>query len=219
MTLLLYALADREHVVPAGVTGLGGEALRVLSAGELQAIAGECASAPAATPGALLRFEQIVEALMGERTVLPARFGTLLPDEDAALELVTSRHRQFADALRRVSGAVEMGVRAGWPSAGPERPSAESRGADYLLGRLEHRQRAQRLAAELDAALAGLARERACRILARPEGQVSAAYLVTRPQVNAFRAACHRLTETVTDASVTCTGPWPPYSFVDSEET
>ncbi len=219
MTVLLYAIADREHVVPAGVTGLGGEDLRVVSAGELRAIAGECASAPAATPEALLRFEQIVEALMGERTVLPARFGTILADEDAAVELLTGRHRQLADALRRVGGAVEMGVRAGWSDGEPERPSAETRGADYLLGRLEHRQRAQRLAAELDAALAGLALERACRILARPEGQVSAAYLVTRPRVDAFRAACDRLAETITDAGVICTGPWPPYSFVDSEQT
>jgi Gas vesicle synthesis protein GvpL/GvpF len=219
MTLLLYAIADRDHAVPTGTTGLAGEPLRVISAGELRAIAGECLSAPEATPEVLLGFEQVMESLMGERTVLPARFGTVLPDEAAAVDLLTERHRQFADALRRVGGAVEMGVRAGWADAEPKLPADESRGADYLLGRLEHRQRAQRVAAELDAALAGLARERACRILPRPDGQVTAAYLVTRPRVDAFRAACDRLTQTVTDASVICTGPWPPYNFVTSEET
>jgi Gas vesicle synthesis protein GvpL/GvpF len=219
MTLLLYAIADREHAVPASMTGLAGEPLRAVSTGEPRGILGECGTAPEPTPEALLGFEQVVEALMAERTVLPARFGTVLPDEAAAVDLLTDRHRQFADALQRVGGAVEMGVRAGWADAEPARPSDESRGADYLLGRLEHRQRAQRVAAELDAALAGLARERACRILARPDGQVTAAYLVTRPRVDAFKAACDRLTETVTDASVICTGPWPPYSFVGSEET
>jgi hypothetical protein len=219
--LLLYAIADRDHAVPAGATGLEGEPLRAVSGGELRAIAGECPAAPVATPEALLDFEHAVEALMGERTVLPARFGTVLPDEAAMVELLAHRHRQFADALGRVGGAVEMGVRAGWADDEPQTGSSsdESRGADYLLSRLEHRQRAQRVAAELDAALAGLARERACRILPRPDGQVWAAYLVTRPRVDAFRAACDRLTHTVTDASVACTGPWPPYSFVDSEET
>jgi Gas vesicle synthesis protein GvpL/GvpF len=217
MTLLLYAIAERKHAAPVAATGLEAEPLRFVPAGELQAIAGACTAQPAGTPDALLRFEEVVEALMGERTVLPARFGTVLPDEEAAVELLTSRHGEFADALRRVGGAVEMGVRAGWDDAEPERASADRRGADYLLGRLAHQQRAQRVAAELDAALAGLARERACRIHHRPHGQVAAAYLVNRPGVDAFRAACDRLSETVTDARVICTGPWPPYSFVHAE--
>ena len=218
MMLLLYAIADREHVIPDGVTGLDGQPVRALSAGEIIAVVGPCAAPPEATVDALLRFEQAVEALMGDRTVLPARFGTTLADEDAALELLTSRHRQFADALRRVGGAVEMGVRAGWPDEGETgSPSGRTAGADYLLGRLEHRQRAQRVAAELDAVLGDLARERSCRILARPDGQVAAAYLVNRPRVDEFRAACDRLARAVTEASLICTGPWPPYSFVDSE--
>ncbi len=216
MTLLLYAVADRRHVSPAGVTGLGDHPLRSVPAGELTAVVSDCAGPPAPESDALLRFEQIVEALMSERTVLPARFGTVLSDENAALELLTDRHRELADALRRVGGAVEMGVRAGWSDDGQDaRPS----GAEYLLGRLEHRQRAQRVARELDAALGALSRQRACRIRARPDGQVSAAYLVARPRIDEFRAACHRLAETVDEARVICTGPWPPYSFVTSEAT
>jgi hypothetical protein len=216
MTLLLYAIADPQPLSPAGLAGLGGHPLRSLSAGDLEAVVSDCPAPPAPAPDALLRFEQIVEALMDERTVLPARFGTVLAGEPAAVQLLTSRHRELADALRRVGGAVEMGVRAGWSDDGVgARPS----GAEYLLGRLEHRQRARRVAAALDAALGSLARERACRILARPEGQVTAAYLVARPRIAEFRAACDRLAETVDEASVVCTGPWPPYSFVTSEET
>ncbi len=216
MTLLLYAIADREHAPPAGLAGLGGHPLRSVSAGELVAVVSDCPSPPEPTSEALLRFAEIVESLMSERTVLPARFATVLADEHAAVQLLTDRHRKLADALRRVGGAVEMGVRAGWSDdESGDRPS----GADYLLGRLEHRQRAQRIAAELDAALTPLSRGRACRILARPEGQVTASYLIARPRIEEFRAACDGLTQTVTEASVTCTGPWPPYSFVDSEET
>jgi hypothetical protein len=220
MTLILYAIADRGHVIPAGTTGLGGSSLRSISAGELVAIVSAGKASAEATPDALLEFEHTVEMLMEERTVLPARFGTELDDEDAALDLLSTRHRQFADALRRVGGAVEMGVRAGWPDAsGGDHPSGETAGADYLLGRLAQQQRAQRVAAELDAALAGLARQGNCRILARSQGQVTAAYLVARPRIDEFLATCQKLADTVTEASVVCTGPWPPYSFVGAEET
>jgi hypothetical protein len=220
MTLLLYAIAGREHVVPAGTTGLGDSPLRSIPAGEISAVVGECTATPDPTLDALLRFEQVVEALMGDRTILPAQFGTVLADEAAAVDLLTSRERQFADALRRIADAVEMGVRAGWTDTDePGSSSGPTAGADYLLGRLAHRQRAERVAAELDGALAALARERSCRILARPEGQVTAAYLVSRPRVDEFRVACEQLTQTVTEADVVCTGPWPPYSFVGSEET
>lgn len=220
MTLLLYAVADRGHPVPAGMTGLGGSRLRPVAAGELVAIVGDCPSMPQVTPHALVEFEQTVEALMDDQTLLPARFGTTLADESAAHDLLTKRHHQLADALRRVAGAVEMGVRAGWrETVEDRRPSGERAGADYLLGRLERRQRARRIATGLDAALGGLARERACRIQARPQGQVTAAYLVTRPRVDEFRLACQRFAESVNEASLVCTGPWPPYSFVDSVPT
>lgn len=220
MSLLLYAIADREAVIPDAVVGLDGHPVRSLPAGEIAAVVGACAAPPEATLDALLGFEQAVEALMAERTVLPARFGTVLADDGAAVKLLTDRHRQFADALRRVGGAVEMGVRAGWPDDGDSASSSDqTSGADYLLGRLKHRRRAQRVAAELDAALGGLARARSCRILARPDGQVAAAYLVNRPRVDEFRAACGELNRDITEASLTCTGPWPPYSFVDSEAT
>ena len=219
MTLLLYAIADREHVIPAGTTGLGGSRLWSISAGELVAIVGASPPSLEVTPDALMDFEHTVEALMEERTVLPARFGTTLDDERAAAELLSSRHRQFADALRRVGGAVEMGVRAGWPDeTSDRRPSGESAGADYLLGRLKHQQRAQRIVADLDTALGGMARQRSSRIRARSEGQVIAAYLVARPRIDEFLATCRQLADTVTEASVVCTGPWPPYSFVGSEE-
>ncbi len=216
MTLLLYAIADREHVISDALAGLGRGRLRPVGVGELVAVVGDCNSAPPVTPEALLQFAQVVEELMADGTVLPARFGTVVDHEDAVRQLLVDRHRSLADALRRVGGAAEMGVRAGWANRhSTTRPS----GAEYLRGRLDQRQRAQRVAAELDAALGELARDRAVRILPRPQGQVTAAYLVPRPRVDEFRLACARLAETVAEAEIVCTGPWPPYSFVESEAT
>ncbi|HEY2441343.1 MAG TPA: GvpL/GvpF family gas vesicle protein [Solirubrobacteraceae bacterium] len=220
MTLLVYAIADAEHALPPRLSGLDDDPLRSVAHGGLSAVVGECNDAPTVTPAALVRFEQTVEELMGDGTVLPARFGTILSDEAAVEQLLSSRHDQLADALRRVTGAVELGVRAAWPDddAGPNRPPGPHAGAEYLLGRLERRRRAQQLAAEIDAAVGDLARESACRILARPESPVTAAYLVSFPRVDEFLARCHNLEATIADASLVCTGPWPPYSFVTREQ-
>jgi hypothetical protein len=218
--LLLYAIADAGHVTPAGLSGLDGHPLRSVVQGRLAAVVGECRAEPTATPDALVRFEQVVEELMGDGTVLPARFGTVLADDTAAARLLVRRHGQFADALRRVEGAVELGVRAGWSDgdAAPGRPSGADAGAQYLLERLERRRRARDLADEIDAALGELARESSRRILGRPESPVAAAYLVSRPRVDEFLARCHSLSGTIAGASLVCTGPWPPYSFVTREE-
>jgi hypothetical protein len=221
MTLLLYAIADAGHVMSPGLSGLDGHPLRSVARGDLAAVVSECRAGPTVTPDALLRFEQAVEGLMGDRTVLPARFGTTLPDEDAAAQLLVSRHDQFADSLRRVAGAVELGVRAGWSDddAVSGRPSGPDAGAQYLLGRLERRHRARQLSDEIDAAVGDLARDSSRRILARTESPVAAAYLVPRPRVDEFLARCHSLKDTIAGANLVCTGPWPPYSFVTREET
>ena len=42
-----------------------------------------------------------------------------------------------------------------------------------------------------------------------------AAYLVERGQVDAFVTAVRRLQEDRADLALVCTGPWPPFSFVD----
>jgi hypothetical protein len=48
-----------------------------------------------------------------------------------------------------------------------------------------------------------------------PDELLHASYLVERPVVAEFRAAAQRLQREHRDAAVLCTGPWPPYSFVD----
>jgi hypothetical protein len=42
-----------------------------------------------------------------------------------------------------------------------------------------------------------------------------ASYLVERPVVGEFRAVAQRLQREYRDTTVLCTGPWPPYSFVE----
>jgi hypothetical protein len=41
---------------------------------------------------------------------------------------------------------------------------------------------------------------------------------VDRDRVDAFRERVDELAEELEDATITCTGPWPPYSFSAAEE-
>jgi hypothetical protein len=64
--------------------------------------------------------------------------------------------------------------------------------------------------------LAGLA---AATSLSRPgaEPVVKASYLVAAGEVERFARAVHRLQERNPEVSLSWTGPWAPYSFVDGE--
>ena len=56
----------------------------------------------------------VVERLMGSQPILPARFGTLLADDDEAVTALRTRHDELRRGLALVRGAVELGVRATW---------------------------------------------------------------------------------------------------------
>ncbi len=182
----------------------------------------------AAEPDAL-RHEQVVEHLMAQGPALPVRFGTLLADDERVRALLASRHAEFASALGRVAGKVEMGVRVLWdrPPDGGACSEAEGErdhggpGFHYLMARLdEHRREtasrahAERLADGLDSALAVHAAE-ACRsLLLTPNLPVNTAYLVPRENVADFCAAVERQRARLPGCRLLCSGPWPPYHFV-----
>ena len=59
---------------------------------------------------ALWRHEELVEALMADRDVLPVRFGTRFHDEEEAAQAVAAQRATLTTALERVQGAVELSV-------------------------------------------------------------------------------------------------------------
>jgi hypothetical protein len=156
--------------------------LRALVAGGLTAIVGPVTDEEA-TAESLWRHEELVEALMADRDVLPVRYGTRFADDEDAAQAVAARRATLAAALEHVRGAVELSVRA--------------IGAD---ARATH------------AALSELARDAVERKPQPPE-VLRAAYLVDREAVDAFAARVARLQDAQADAQLLCTGPWPPYSF------
>ena len=109
---------------------------------------------------------------------------------------------------------MELGLRALAPQM---EPAIARTGTEYMRARLDRRHDAEEIAARLHAPLARIARETTTTVGATPRLLFSAAYLVSRSDVRAFRAAVEQLQAAHQELGLVCTGPWPPYSFVTAE--
>ena len=177
----LYAIA--RHPGPP-LPGLA--SLRAVPFDGLAVVCGPAVEAEEITEAALWRHEEIVEALMDDRDLLPVRYGTRVADETEVARAVAPQRDQLRVALEHVSGAVELSLRV----------------------------RAQEPGAELDlSSLGPLARD-ALEQPGRDDGELwRGAYLVERGSVEAFRGAVAKLQRSHPNLGFLLTGPWPPYSF------
>jgi hypothetical protein len=163
---------------------------------------------------ALWRHEEVVEALMAGRDLLPVRYGTRLEDEAAIARAIDERRDELAAALDRVRGAVELSVRVVAADPRPSAPVADepTTGAGYLRLRARAEAGRDRTARALHEPLSGLARSSAVG-RPRPPELLRAAYLVERGAVGRFTGEVARIQDENAELSILCTGPWPPYSF------
>ncbi len=215
MSLLVYGIVEAGDVEPRG-RGLDDGTLFGVTEGLLEAVVSDHeARGPEPTAAALGAYERTIRGLMDHGAILPAQFGSMLPDEDAVRALLGGRRRALLRRLARVRGAVEIGLRARWRAGAgavlnPRPPS----GASYLRDRLELRQSARRIASQLDP-LTTLARGSRRALVPRPDLAVLDAYLVDRGRVREFVAMVEQLDDRMEDVELVCTGPWPPYSFAE----
>jgi hypothetical protein len=204
--IYLYALTDRPG------TSLPEGGLREITAHGVGGIFtdGDVETEP--SPDALWAHEQIVEQLMRGRAVLPMRFGTRLAGEADLRDLLEARGREFARVLDGVRGRVELSVRVAGDDATPQ--GQPSSGAEYMRRRIDARRRSDQIAALVHRPLAHLA-ERSTSEPSPGRGFLMAgSYLIEEERVDRFTDRVHELQRAHPALALTCTGPWPPYSFV-----
>jgi hypothetical protein len=177
------------------------------------------------------RHEEVVEELMNDRAVLPARFGTLAPSRQHVGAVLRRANRALLQDIERVRGQVEIGMRflsaiehdvqdrhpptsfdaSASTGAGP--------GSIYLRARiareraLRNRQQAKLVLVE-DVYRQLASRANASRLDDR--NGISAAFLVPRDEMESFRDLISGVTKAHPELAMLCTGPWPPYSFVSA---
>jgi hypothetical protein len=224
------------------VCGLGARPVELRTVGPVGAV--YTSQPPGAIPPTAQNVwlhEGVIESLMRQRAVLPARFGATFADAAGLDQALYSQAERLAAGLDHVRGCVELGLRVLWPRAelpaeaslaprGPHDAPPDARdggggdlrpGRAYMVARLareqrsrESRQTVERLAAEIHAELAPLARDSTRRLLPTPVPQMSGAYLVPGPQADTFNARVRQLAVRHPGVRQLCTGPWPPYHFV-----
>ncbi len=206
--IYLYAITDRPGA------GLPDPSLREVAAHGVAAVFTEADLPVDPTPDALWAHEDVVERLMRERAVLPMRFGTRLADIDSLRALLEERAPSFCRTLDGVRGRVELSVRVAGGAA-DEGPGAAASGTDYMRARLEARRTAESVARAVHEPLAQLAERSTADPRPRAGGVLAGSYLVPGGQVDRFTEQVRALQDEHPALAVTCTGPWPPYSFVE----
>jgi Gas vesicle synthesis protein GvpL/GvpF len=220
----LYGICDRPDMPPPRRRGLAQAPVDGIREGELLAVISRHIHPPGDPAlDALWVHERVVERIMADRTVLPMRFGTKLPDDEAVRDVLSTRQQEFLVALARVRGRVEVGIRAmqalgtepvsNNSTPEPSRPVATS-GREYLEAKLRDGRRVEREAAALHEPLASLAVAVSRQSARAPAELLRASYLIEAAMLARFRATVERLQRAHPGTAILCTGPWPPYSFV-----
>jgi hypothetical protein len=219
--LYVYAIV-RDPPARLG-RGLAREGLRVVRDRRLAAVVGEMAASPAPTPETWRAHDAVVRRL-GARcaALLPARFGTLAPDEPSLRAHVRAQATELTEALRLVRGCVQMTLRVfgeTTPAATPTRKRTLAAdagpGTRYLMERADEADAAaslpeiQPIRERLGSMVVA---ERASRHA--QSGLLGSAYhLVRRRHVASYRTRVRRAAPALSPMRIHVSGPWAPYAF------
>jgi hypothetical protein len=188
--------------------------------------------------------ERVLEATLAETVVVPLRLCTVFTGEDQVRAMLAREREVLDDALERLGGRAEWGVKV-YADRGALEREALRRSGDEDEGRdevsagtayMNRRRREARAREEIEeiadewgrrihGRLAAIATEALLNPLQRPElsgheGEMflNGVYLVADAEAAAFRGAVGTLTEKFDRLGVELelTGPWPAYNFVKS---
>ncbi len=227
---------------PPAVEGIAGADLELVAADDVAALTSVAPDAYLeAGREEIFAHSRVLEAALEGGTVLPMRFGVVLPDADTLRErLLDEHHEELAAQLAAMDGKVEFAVKGLYDEAAvlreivaEDREVAQLREAiagkpeaatDYErigLGELI----ASAFAARAERDAAAIVEELRPRAVAVSVGEplhermaVNASFLVERTALDRFDAAVEAVGKReASRMRVRLTGPLPPHSFVELE--
>ena len=172
-----------------------------------------------------VRHQKAVSEIARHATILPTRFGTIFLTLESLEADIKRRKAALLRDLKRFQGADEWGIKVfALPQARPA--IIASSGADYLRQRAaQQSQRSNdgKLPPEIKKfadslkKIASAAVEQLGKISSgRPDLEWQASYLIRRPRQKELQNILKRFSEAWEGRRrIECTGPWPPYSFVN----
>lgn len=191
----------------------------------------------APSPWRLAQHERVVEALMAQFTVIPARYSTIFDHEEALREHLRGQRHVLKEELSRLDGCVELGLRVIRVTPNPPLTS-EGDGLpcpDLLLSekmsrtfdvacraaamqQAALRRRDESLGEIIHRELAAIARDDRMFVAERGGMLFRASYLVAHEHLSEMRTAVVDFMQEHRHLHFMGTGPWPPYHFVRAIE-
>lgn len=215
--IYLYAIVEATAAVPA-CPGLDDASLRLVRSSEVAGLYSAHEQLELRPqPAALWRHEQVVEAAMQTGPTLPVRFGTTFADDDALRSALERDAAPLQRQLGRVQGCVELAVRVGVVDGRLSEPDAQD-ARSYLETKLARRRQQQAIMRETLAPLSELSVRAHSEESGSDRELICASYLVRGEEVNRFAERVRRVADQNPELWLSCTGPWPPYSFARVEE-
>jgi hypothetical protein len=240
----VYGVLSGAPRIPDGTEGVGdpGAPVRLVRGGPLSALVSDVEPGPhRATRRDLARHLEVLQEVGSEVTLVPLRFGTIMPSDDAVRdELLVARRPALERLLERLGGRVELNLKGTYDEQVFAEIVAEHREIADLRRRVEEipataayydrirlgelvagalAARRERDAAAIVERLAPLAEDVSEGALTHERGVVNAAFLVDRERIDEFDAAANAVAGDY-DGRIAFryTGPLPGYSFTSLEE-
>lgn len=240
----VYAVmrAGAKHRLPGAGVGPLQASLRTVTRNGLSAVVSSVPDGDlAVTREDLFRHTEILQSLMRAGTILPLRFGTIMPDErTVADELLDARHGELEELLNTLGGKVELSLSASYHESvlrevvteSPEiadlnrRVQALSPDAGYYerirLGEFvaqAFERKRDRDSASIIERLGPHAVDVVVGQPAHERAVLNAAFLVDEQRLPEFDAAANAVADEHRDRMrFRYTGPLPPFSFVQLQE-
>lgn len=213
MPLLPYCIVSSDtNVVPPDVAVRGAE-LQTLEESGLTCFYSELDAAPKTSEeirADALSFQDTVQKIFAQATVIPFRFVTLVGDEEELHDFLEDHSDDYLDALERLEGLVQFELRMKQTGAETDEPET---GTAYLKAKQAANALVQKSSDALRKAAGALARDWHVR-----EGESVRCYaLIARDSQDAFKKSVSGV-KLPGEVRVVLSGPWPPSEFVQKEQ-
>lgn len=215
MPLLPYCIVHSEATVKPPDAGVRGGELQSLEESGLTCFFSEVEGAPKTSEEVradAMSFQETVQSIFAQATVIPFRFVTLLEGEEELHDFLEDHAEQYREALHRLQGLEQYEMRmkqvvvvdAGEPETGVE----------YLKKKLAASTAVGKATEVLKKAAGELARGWHVRDL----GETVRCYaLIQREAQHEFKKAVSTA-KLPGEVRVVMSGPWPPSEFVQQEQ-
>ncbi|MFC8371708.1 MULTISPECIES: GvpL/GvpF family gas vesicle protein [unclassified Streptomyces] len=238
MSTYIYGITATSHPgLPEGVSGVGDPPLpvRVLREGELAALVSDAPEGLRPKRRELLAHQNVLSEAGAAGCVLPMRFGSVAPDDDAVTGVLAERAEHYGERLRALDGRVEYNVKANHVedavlhhvmAGNPEIRALAEANRQSGGGSYEQKiQLGEMVAAAVKAkeaedavALERVLEPAADAVSVGPESTgwlANVSYLVKRETAAEFLEAVEQARKDLPHLEVRLNGPLPPYSFVE----